>query len=85
MIISASRDTTVRLWNIEMKRNLAIYRLSSPVWQAKFCNRGYYFATASAEQSVMLWCTERVQPLRIFGEVKKFLDFLKSYKNPKKF
>jgi len=68
LLLSGSRDSTIRLWNLEMRRNLVIYRTVAPVWQAQFCNRGYYFASATADQTVSLWVTDRIQPLRIFAD-----------------
>lgn len=65
MLLSASRDSTMRLWNLEMRRNLVIYKTISPVWQAQFCNRGFYFAAATADQTVSLWSTEKVQPVKL--------------------
>lgn len=50
-----------------MRKNLVTYRLTTPVWQAQFCNRGYYFVTSSADQCVHLWSTDRIQPLRVFA------------------
>lgn len=63
MLLSGSRDSTIRLWNLEMRRNLVIYKAISPVWQAQFCNRGFYFAAATADQTVSLWSTEKIQPV----------------------
>lgn len=63
MLLSASRDSTMRLWNLEMRRNLVIYKTVAPVWQAQFCNRGFYFAAATADQTVSLWSTEKIQPV----------------------
>ncbi|KAI1731725.1 WD domain, g-beta repeat domain-containing protein [Ditylenchus destructor] len=68
LLLSGSRDSTMRLWNLEMRRNLVIYRTVSPVWQSQFCNRGYYFAASTADQTVSLWATDRTQPLRIFAD-----------------
>ena len=68
LLLSGSRDSTIRLWNLEMCKNLVIYRALTPVWQAQFCNRGYYFAATCADRTVSLWSTDRPQPLRIFAD-----------------
>jgi len=36
LLLSASRDATIRLWGLEMQRNLVIYRPMAPVWKGKF-------------------------------------------------
>jgi hypothetical protein len=66
-----------------MQRNVVIYKPLSPVWKgwllrvffyhnllysAQFCNRGYYFAASTADQTVSLWATDRIKPLRIFAD-----------------
>lgn len=33
---------------------------------AQFCCRGYYFAASTADNTVSLWATDRIKPLRIF-------------------
>ncbi|CAK5023367.1 unnamed protein product [Meloidogyne enterolobii] len=33
LLLSASRDATIRLWGLEMQRNLVIYRPMAPVWK----------------------------------------------------
>lgn len=51
-LLSASEDATVRLWHLESKRNLVVYKgHSHPVWDVAFAPLGFYFATAS--QSVL--------------------------------
>lgn len=64
LLLSGSRDSTIRLWNLEMSRNLVVYRSMAPVWQVQFCSRGYYFAASTADQTVSLWTTDRLKPLR---------------------
>lgn len=71
LLLSGSRDTTIRLWGLEMNKNLVIYRPMSPVWKVAFCNRGYYFAASNADQTVSLWTTDRVKPLRIFADAEE--------------
>jgi transcription initiation factor TFIID subunit 5 len=68
LLLSSSRDATTRLWSLDMRKNLVTYKLTTPVWQAQFCSRGYYFATSSADHCVHLWATDRTQPLRVFAD-----------------
>nr|CAD2203667.1 unnamed protein product [Meloidogyne enterolobii] len=81
LLLSASRDATIRLWGLEMQRNLVIYRPMAPVWKAIFCNRGYYFAASTADQCVSLWATDRVKPLRIFADAKDDVTELEFHPN----
>ncbi|PIC50846.1 hypothetical protein B9Z55_001588 [Caenorhabditis nigoni] len=68
LLLSSSGDKTVRLWSMDAQRNVVIFRLPSMVWQAQFCSRGYYFATASADKTVSMWSTDRMTPLRMFPD-----------------
>uniref|UniRef100_A0AAF5HZS5 Threonine ammonia-lyase n=1 Tax=Strongyloides stercoralis TaxID=6248 RepID=A0AAF5HZS5_STRER len=68
LLLSSSHDNTVRLWCLGVKKNLVVYHTTTPVYQAQFCQRGGYFATACAGNTAMIWSTDRLQPLRIFAE-----------------
>ncbi|KAI6233057.1 Transcription initiation factor TFIID subunit 5 [Aphelenchoides fujianensis] len=68
LLLSGSADETVRLWNLDMRRTLVVYRVDSPVWDAQFCSRGLYFAVATASKLVSLYSTERIHPLRLFRD-----------------
>ncbi|MFY7802894.1 MAG: sugar-binding protein [Limnoraphis robusta] len=54
LIASASKDKTVKLWNLEGKviKNLPH---NAPVWTVKFSPDGELIATASDDQTVQLW------------------------------
>jgi transcription initiation factor TFIID subunit 5 len=68
VLLTASLDRNVRLWCLEMRRDLVVYRHPSAIHQMKFCNRGLYFATSCLDQTVNVWTTERVHPIRVFSE-----------------
>ncbi|CAD6190891.1 unnamed protein product [Caenorhabditis auriculariae] len=68
LLLSSSADKTVRLWSMDVQRNVVIYRTPSAVWDAKFCNRGYYFCTGSQDKTAAVWCTDRLQPVRLFTD-----------------
>lgn len=68
LLLSSSGDKTVRLWSLDTRRNVVIYRTPSVVWDVQFCNRGYYFATGSQDCTAAVWCTDRMQPLRLFAD-----------------
>ena len=68
MLLSGSGDGTVRLWSELMAANVAVFRTSGvPVLDVAACPRGYYFASASLDGTAVLWCTERLEPLRVFA------------------
>ncbi|PAV76518.1 hypothetical protein WR25_13645 [Diploscapter pachys] len=68
LLLSSSGDNTVRIWSLDTQRNVVVYRTPSPIWQAQFCNRGYYFCTGGADGQAALWCTERMHPLRLLPD-----------------
>ncbi|VDK44961.1 unnamed protein product [Anisakis simplex] len=68
LLLSSSSDATVRLWNIATRSNVVVYRQTVPIWQAQFCSRSYYFATASSDGTAAVWTTDRLQPVRIFAD-----------------
>lgn len=51
-----------------------------PVWDVASSPHGYYFASASADKTGRVWCTERVTPLRILAgkpcSLSQFRDLL---------
>ncbi|GLD96148.1 hypothetical protein PINS_up004826 [Pythium insidiosum] len=67
--LTASGDSTVRLWSLAAKSNVAIYRSHEgfPVWDVRFGPHGYYFASCSMDRTARLWSTDRVTPLRVFA------------------
>ncbi len=69
-LLSASEDSTVRLWGLESQKKgaLVVYRGHSfPVWDVAFSPLGYYFATASHDHTARIFGTDRVFPLRILA------------------
>uniref|UniRef100_A0A1I7T932 LisH domain-containing protein n=1 Tax=Caenorhabditis tropicalis TaxID=1561998 RepID=A0A1I7T932_9PELO len=68
LLLSSSGDKTIRLWSMDAQTNVVIYRTPTMIWQAQFCSRGFYFATASTDKTVAVWSTDRMQPLRIFAD-----------------
>ncbi|CAI2312621.1 unnamed protein product [Caenorhabditis sp. 36 PRJEB53466] len=68
LLLSSGGDRTVRLWSLDTQRNVVIFRTPSIIWDAQFCNRGYYFATASVDKTAAVWSTDRMHPVRIFAD-----------------
>lgn len=73
MLLSASHDTTIRLWSLPLKKTrdkmsaLVVYKGHiRPVWDVKFSPFGFYFASGSADHTAKLWVTHSVAPIRIF-------------------
>lgn len=67
-LLSSSSDSTVRLWSMDTKEAISIYRGHSfPVWNAKFSPLGHYFASASCDRTARLWSTDYTHPLRVFA------------------
>mgnify|MGYP006415910567 FL=1 len=65
-LLSCSRDTTVRLWSLELKTCLAAYRgHEAPVWDVKWCDNGHYFATASYDKTARVWAMDSPSPRRV--------------------
>ena len=67
-LLSASADTSVRLWSLNVSSTLAVFRgHQSPVWDVEWSPLGIYFATASRDCSARLWSVERHTALRIYA------------------
>ncbi|KAM0748491.1 WD40 repeat-like protein [Meredithblackwellia eburnea MCA 4105] len=67
-LLSASQDTTVRLWSLDTYKNLVAYRgHREPVWDVEWGPRGIYFATASRDRTARLWSSDKTSALRIFA------------------
>lgn len=81
--LTGSADSTVRLWSLASKSNLAIYRSHSnyPVWDVQFGPYGYYFASCSMDRTARLWSTDHVTPLRIFAGHLSDVDCVQFHPN----
>lgn len=78
--LSASVDSTIRLWCIRTRTCLAVYQAHlNTVWKIKFNPKGYYFASGSSDCTAKLWTLDRVSPVRLFiGHIADvtLVDFL---------
>ncbi|KJE90929.1 TBP-associated factor 5 [Capsaspora owczarzaki ATCC 30864] len=82
LLLSASQDSTVRLWSLETMSNLVVYRGHlSPVWSVSFASVGHYFASASHDRTARLWSCEEIYPLRIFAGHESDVDVVKFHPN----
>lgn len=65
-LLSCSRDSTVRCWSMQLKRCLAAYRSHEyPVWDARWCPMGHYFATASHDRTARVFAADDSAPRRV--------------------
>ncbi|GMF10828.1 unnamed protein product [Phytophthora lilii] len=81
--LTASGDSTVRLWSLAAKSNLVVYRShqGAPVWDVTFAPLGYYFATCSMDRTARLWSTDHMTPLRIFAGHLSDVDCVRFHPN----
>lgn len=83
--LTASADSTVRLWSLAAKSNVATYRGHTggfPVWDVSFAPLlGYYFATCSMDRTARLWSTDRVTPLRVYAGHMSDVDCVRFHPN----
>lgn len=67
LMLSCSEDTTIRLWCLNTKCNVFIYRGHNyPIWSIDMGPRGRVFASASMDSTARLWQLDHVTPSRIF-------------------
>jgi transcription initiation factor TFIID subunit 5 len=67
-LLSASADTTARLWSLDTFTNVVAYRgHQNPVWDVKWSPMGIYFATGSRDRTARLWSTDRMSCLRVYA------------------
>ena len=65
-LLSCARDASVRVWSMELQICLGAYKSHNyPVWDARWCGTGHYFATASHDQTARVWAMDTPQPRRI--------------------
>ncbi|KAG6471680.1 hypothetical protein ZIOFF_069126 [Zingiber officinale] len=67
-LLSASSDSTIRLWNTKLNANLVCYKGHNfPVWDAQFNPVGDYFASCSHDRTARIWSMERTHPVRVLA------------------
>ena len=65
-LISASLDSTIRLWCIPNQSTIVIYKcLFGPQYCIKFAKLGHYFSSCGESNMVCIWRTSNVKPVRI--------------------
>jgi len=66
LVVSASADRTLRLWNTSLAKCVAKYSTMAPCWDVAFGPFGYYFCAAGHDRTATVFCTDRPDPLRVF-------------------
>ncbi|XP_028391086.1 TAF5-like RNA polymerase II p300/CBP-associated factor-associated factor 65 kDa subunit 5L [Dendronephthya gigantea] len=81
-MLSASEDTTVRLWTMNSYTNRVSYiGHNYPVWHVDLSNLDVYFVSTSMDQTARLWNLEYNYPLRIFAGHTASVDTAKFHPN----
>ncbi|KAL3533367.1 hypothetical protein ACH5RR_006888 [Cinchona calisaya] len=81
-ILSASSDSTIRLWSTKLNANLVCYKGHNyPVWDVQFSPVGHYFASSSHDRTARIWSMDRTQPLRIMAGHLSDVDCLQWHAN----
>ncbi|KAM6498039.1 TFIID and SAGA subunit [Amanita muscaria] len=81
-LLSASADSTTRLWSMDTYTNVVAYRgHENPVWDVKWSPMGIYFATASRDRTARLWSTDRASCLRVYAGHLNDVDCVEFHPN----
>jgi len=81
-LLSASDDTTLRLWDLESMEPSAVYRGHTyPVWTADIFQNEQFFVSGSQDRTAKLWDFERTYPLRIFAGHTADIDCVSIHPN----
>ncbi|KAL9982430.1 hypothetical protein ACROYT_G004470 [Oculina patagonica] len=82
ILLSASEDTSVRLWSLHSYTNVVAYKGHNfPVWALDISPQCLYFATGSQDRTARLWNLEYTFPLRIFSGHLQDVDCVKFHQN----
>lgn len=84
LMLSCSEDTTIRLWCLNTKCNVTVFRgHNHPIWSIDVSPQSRYFASASMDATSRLWCFDRITPLRIFCGHHDDVECVKFHPNEK--
>jgi WD40 repeat protein len=78
-VLSSSVDTSIRLWSMETKEAVAVFRGHNyPVWDCEWGPFGVYFCSGGYDRTARLWSSDRIDPLRVFCGHTSDVDVLLS-------
>lgn len=84
LMLSCSEDTTIRLWCLNTKCNVLVYRGHNyPIWSLDVGSQGLLFASASMDATARLWRIDKMTPLRIFCGHDDDVECVKFHPNEK--
>ena len=65
-LLSSSADSTIRLWNLDMRQQLVVYKGHiGPVWSIKWGPFGHYFVSGGHDKTARIWATDKIRHVRI--------------------
>lgn len=84
LMISCSEDTTIRLWCLKTKCNLAVYRGHQyPVWALSVSLQENYFASGSMDATARIFQLTKMTPVRILCGHEEDVDCVRFHPNEK--
>lgn len=84
LMLSCSEDTTIRLWCLNTKCNVVVYRGHNyPIWSIDVGPQGKLFASACMDSTARLWRLDKIAPLRIFCGHDDDVEHVKFHPNEK--
>lgn len=84
LMLSCSEDTTIRLWCLNTKCNVFVYRGHNyPVWSLNISSQGNFFASASMDSTARLWHFDKITPIRILCGHSDDIECVKFHPNEK--
>ena len=82
LLLSVSRDKTMRLWNPSENMNISVYKGHTyPVWSVDVDRLGINVATGSMDKTAKLWQLEYTHPIRMYAGHEADVDIVKFHPN----
>ena len=82
LLLSVSRDKTMRLWNVSENTNVSVYKGHTyPVWSLDIDRIGINVVTGSMDKTAKLWQLEYTYPLRMYAGHELDVDVVKFHPN----